>query len=171
MTFALTFEIPELSIPYLGPVLDAQTAVNVLWLRSTSRLPGELYTLFPRVFYYEDPHHGWRCPRGSLPADSDCATERFGTIPRVLERGYADCKCLSAWRAAELRVRYGLPARAVAIPASMPDLIHVVVDRGDGQEEDPSRIMGMGAFFEAKRSGRLSEFFRERMNVRSTLGA
>lgn len=169
MTFAITFELPELTIPYLNPVLEAQTVVDVMWLRSRERLPAGPYDLYPAVFYFEDPHHNWRCPEGSIPGDSTCSTERFTPIPNVIARRYADCKCLSAWRAAELRVRYGLPARAIAVPASIPGLIHVVVDCGDGTREDPSERMGMALFFAAKKANRLKEFFRERLSLAESL--
>jgi hypothetical protein len=60
-----------------------------------------------------------------------------------------DCKDLACARAAELRVRYGEHAFAVPIPGCDPEAedcntIHVVVERGDGSIEDPSRLLGMG---------------------------
>ncbi len=163
--FGVIFELPMLSIQYLMPLLAAQTAVNVVWLRSAPRPFPDLYEFFPSIFYYADPHHTWNCPSNALPWDSLCPSERLSIIPTILERGYADCKCLCAWRAAELQVKYGDDgARAVAVPARHdPDYLHVVVVRGDGMAEDASRRMGSDAFFEAKQADRLDEYFRWRV--------
>lgn len=55
--------------------------------------------------------------------------------------GYGDCEDLAAWRVAELRLQ-GEPARIV-IRQVKPRLWHVLVKRGNGQIEDPSRKLGM----------------------------
>jgi hypothetical protein len=62
----------------------------------------------------------------------------------ALRIGKADCEDLACWRAAELR-NLGMPARVVFSVRRRPKgrLFHIVVERGDGQLEDPSRALGM----------------------------
>ncbi len=76
--------------------------------------------------------------------DVECS-QRFEDwqVPSVvMQLGWGDCEDLAAWRAAELRLQ-GEKARAV--PRSVrPGLVHIVVRRGNGKIEDPSRILGMG---------------------------
>lgn len=67
--------------------------------------------------------------------------ETFATIPAVLERRTGDCDDLAPWRSAELRVRCGVPAKAVVLQIR-PGLWHVVVRVGN-VFEDPSRALGM----------------------------
>lgn len=71
--------------------------------------------------------------------------EKWKTIPGVLRRGSGDCKDFASWRVAEL-LRRGDRARVVLRKRQRPDgswLYHIVVQRGDGSLEDPSRILGM----------------------------
>lgn len=66
---------------------------------------------------------------------------RFRPIPSVIANKGADCGPLACWRAAELQAR---GERARAVPVRMNNrLMHVVVRRGDGRIEDPSRLLGM----------------------------
>lgn len=77
-------------------------------------------------------------------ADTGC-TYRYEdwTVPSLVYRvGFGDCKKLAVWRAAELRLRSKERARPVAYQVR-PGLIHVVVRRGNGSIEDPSKILGM----------------------------
>lgn len=74
--------------------------------------------------------------------------ETFRDAETVLELGHGDCAHLAAWRVAELRER-GEPASlritsklSVLRPGTR--LYHIVVRRGDGSVEDPSRKLGMG---------------------------
>lgn len=67
--------------------------------------------------------------------------ERFNHLARVLEIGAGDCDDLACWRAAELRVRHGIMARA--IPVAVSSGYHVVVQYPDGTIEDPSLKLGM----------------------------
>jgi hypothetical protein len=54
-----------------------------------------------------------------------------------------DCDDLGPWRAAECRVRLG-DRRARAYPITSPGIgWHILVRRGDGTIEDPSRRLGM----------------------------
>lgn len=66
----------------------------------------------------------------------------------VIRRGGGDCEDLAAYRAAELRVSGDQNARCMFIERARPDggrLFHIVVMRGDGTLEDPSRALGMNA--------------------------
>lgn len=69
--------------------------------------------------------------------------EQFDTLDRVFARKHADCDKLAAWRAAELRERDGIDARAVCF-RSGPGKFHAVVEFPNGEIEDPSRKLGMG---------------------------
>lgn len=62
---------------------------------------------------------------------------------QVARQGHADCEDVSAWRAAELRLRGERDAR-VAVRRVGPNAWHAVVRRADGRIEDPSRRLGMG---------------------------
>lgn len=76
--------------------------------------------------------------------------ENWVSIPWALQmvrNGHGlDCKVLSAWRVAELRVREGEPrAQCGWTRYAMPDRVvyHVWVLRADGSQEDPSARLGM----------------------------
>jgi hypothetical protein len=159
VTQGILFEIPRLAPAYLRHVLAAQQACNLEWLRSAVSRPPLLYTLYPAVFYFEDPHHQQSCVPGSIPADSSCATERFSCIPSVLERGYGDCKDLATWRAAELNLA-GIEAVAVPVPSTLPRTIHIVVRLWNGDRDDPSETLGMAAYLAAKDRGQERRYFR-----------
>jgi hypothetical protein len=60
----------------------------------------------------------------------------------VLRQGFGDCEDLAAWRSADL---IAAGERARAVPRRTREGWHIVVRRGDGSIEDPSRILGMGA--------------------------
>ena len=68
--------------------------------------------------------------------------EQWKTAPQVFALGLGDCEDLAAWRAAELRVHRGEPARAVVYRTG-PKKFHAVVERADGSIEDPSKRLGM----------------------------
>lgn len=60
----------------------------------------------------------------------------------------SDCKNLVAWRIAEIVTFEGIPAGALTFSQEVEDerfpyFFHVVVIRGDGIIEDPSRVLGM----------------------------
>lgn len=61
---------------------------------------------------------------------------------QVYGQGHGDCADLAAYRVAELR-RRGEKAKFRLKSGGRPGLYHVVVVRGNGQIEDPSRILGM----------------------------
>lgn len=78
-------------------------------------------------------------------------TQEWDSIPAVIERGYGDCKSLTAWRIAELRERR-VECRPVFRWMPRRDghkdfHILVAVDRSGKTEplwEDPSKALGMG---------------------------
>ena len=82
-----------------------------------------------------------REPRG-VPGVWEGSEERWLTIPEAYEQGWGDCDDLAPWRAAELVVREGVPARPILVSVG-PSSWHVVVDLGDGRREDPSAVLGM----------------------------
>lgn len=74
-------------------------------------------------------------------------TEMWRDARWVLEHGHGDCEDLSAYLAAE-RVLEGDRKARPAIRGRWIDgkwTYHVVVRRGDGRIEDPSRVLGMNA--------------------------
>lgn len=105
----------------LQSALDALTAFNVGWLTLHPQFPA-LYTSGVR-YKREFPREQW------------------DTAPMVLAAREGDCEDLAAWRAAELRVREGIPARA--IPLRTRNGWHIVVQTGPARIEDPSRRLGM----------------------------
>lgn len=84
-------------------------------------------------------------------------TVEWDSIPAVVERGYGDCKSLSAWRVAELREK-GTECRPVFRWMRRRDghkdfhiLIAVARKGGGSVWEDPSKTLGMGARENARR--------------------
>ena len=97
---------------------------------------------FPRIYesgvhYQREPaHHEYKSNR----IESE---ERWLTIPECYAQGWGDCDDLAPWLAAERRVRdKDADARAV-IRKVATHKWHVVVARGDGSIEDPSKVLGM----------------------------
>ncbi len=74
------------------------------------------------------------------------AHDEWRDVPRVLEARGGDCKDLTAWRCAELRIlgRQAVPRIILQEDDAQPGkvLYHVIVQSG-GRFEDPSRILGM----------------------------
>ena len=68
-------------------------------------------------------------------------------IPLLYRRGFGDCLHLSAARVAELRAQgenASIKLKFAPATATQGRVFHVLVRRGNGQLEDPSRILGMG---------------------------
>jgi hypothetical protein len=108
-------------------ILDAQVRINQIYL-STHHVP-PLYKAGVR--YENEPDNG---------------IEEFACIEPVLKRGWGDCDDLAPWLCAELR-NQGENAKIRIQWKRQPSgrkLFHIVVRRGDGTIEDPSRILGMG---------------------------
>lgn len=79
-------------------------------------------------------------------------TFEWDSIPAVIRRGYGDCKSLSAWYCAELRLR-GEKCRPIfkMFPSSYgaPNF-HIWVATSEG-EVDPSAKLGMNEYLRAQR--------------------
>lgn len=114
----------------LQRLLDLQTDVNVLWLKSHPRAPG----------IYDS---------GIRYAAEGRFKEVWQSVGVILSGDVADCEDLACWRAAELRVTgEDSAARATFYSRQLSRsrrLYHVIVLRGDGSTEDPSRALGMGS--------------------------
>lgn len=70
--------------------------------------------------------------------------ESFDIPQTVIKRGTGDCDDLAPWWAAELRYSGVDPDAQAEVYQSGPKRFHVVVRRGDGTADDPSRWAGMG---------------------------
>lgn len=119
------FEPPELSDLVVEQLLRALFAIDLDWLRRHPRTP-PLYQ--SGVRYEREPFERWR------------------SIPVCLEESAGDCEDLSCWRASELVLRgeRAFPTwRKRWSQKRQGWLYHIVVRRGDGRIEDPSRLLGM----------------------------
>jgi len=117
----------ELTQQIMTVMLDMLTAVDELELRAYPHLP-LLYR--SGVKYYREPF-------GDDP---------WQDVLTTLSVGYGDCEDFAAWRAAELRVRYGIAAVCEfhhLITDKMQHKFHIFVRYPDGRLEDPSAILGM----------------------------
>lgn len=71
-------------------------------------------------------------------------TETWDSCDVCIARGYGDCEDLASWRAAELRYRANVAARAVVRPSRSPGVAwHCIVELPNGKFEDPSVKCGM----------------------------
>lgn len=117
----------------LSALLSCLFTLDVIYLRTHPRTPA-LYESGVRYRrerdVAEELHH---------------QEERWRTVPAVLQGGHGDCEDLSCFRAAELVVSgEDVAARPYPKPI-IPGVWHIVVLRGDGSFEDPSRALGMSA--------------------------
>ena len=106
---------------------------NIRYLKSNPNTP-ELYK--SGVRYKEE-----------LPGEED-----WQDIPTSLQLRRADCEDLSTWRAAEVNVKYGIPAYPIFSHRILPNgniIYHIRVQYPpskrfpNGHIEDPSIILGM----------------------------
>lgn len=116
---------------------EAMTLSNMAWLMVNKQAPN-LYDA--GVLYRRDP-------------ERTRSAELWLDLPTIYRRGYDDCEGLSAWLAAEMRVRVKNSAcdqrvqgAAVFLKATkIPGSWHAVVkDKVSGEVWDPSRVLGMG---------------------------
>ena len=126
MGWSATIETSRLTPSVLDHLCEALARIDVDHLRAAPSLPS-LYR--SGVRYRAEPP----------------GSERWADIPTILARGGGDCEDLTAWRVAELRMSGEVGARATSIWQPTPQglLVHVLVRRGDGRLEDPSRLLGM----------------------------
>lgn len=123
---------PDAKVKFLYHLLDSLILADTLYLQATPSCP-LLYDAGLRYQAEEIGHDDWR------------------DIPAVLEYRGGDCEDLACYRVAELRVRFGEPARpritsrVIASPKyGSFTLYHITVFRGDGATiEDPSKNLGM----------------------------
>lgn len=129
---------PKLSGQVLDHLLTALVGINVDYLRSHPGIP---------------PLYQARCTSGSRKGQSIIyirdppGVEQWFSVPFVIAQGFADCKSLACWRAAELRLR-GEMAHAISSGKIINGgiLYHIRVQRGrEGNFgiEDPSIALGM----------------------------
>ena len=94
------------------------------------------------------PETPWLYESGVRYAEEPLGEERWQSIPVSLERRVLDCEDAATWRVAELRVRLSEPARAATLRQvdrrTGRVVWHISVTRGNGEPEDPSRVLGMG---------------------------
>lgn len=112
----------------IKPILEANVLVNQQYLRMHPQTP----LLYQSGVRYQNE------PAGQ-------GYEDFALIPAILERGWGDCDDLAPYRVAELRERFGEAAtiRIEWKKTRNGKLYHILVRRGDGRIEDPSRMLGM----------------------------
>lgn len=125
VAWAAVVEPPELSPLYLQCLLDALTAIDLIWLKANPDTP-RLYKAGVRYV---------REPKGQ---------ERWRSVPYVLQAKQGDCEDLACWLAAEEQLR-GVNARAVGkgIRTKRGALFHITVRYPDGRIDDPSKRLGM----------------------------
>lgn len=119
---------PDLDGQYLEEFCEFLTRLNERFLRAHPETP---FLYKSGAFYRLQPEYWLSVP---------------WAIHAVRMGVGLDCKSLSAWRVAELRVRFNEPrARCVwtAYPTTDKVVYHVWVQRGDGSFEDPSANLGM----------------------------
>lgn len=111
--------------------------IDCVWLKFYPETPD----LYESGVYYK--------PERRVVHYSGCVIEHgeeWQSIPWVMHRGYGDCEDLGAWRAAELRIRYGIAANPEIKVRKLPSgawRAHVVVKYPCGRIEDPSAKLGM----------------------------
>ncbi len=113
-------------------LLEALTMANVAYLLDHPATP-DLYASGVRYLQEPDGRDEWQ------------------DIPDTLARQSGDCEDLACWRVAELRVRHGEPnaTRSISVSTLLDGrgrpvtMYHITVLRQNGEQEDPSRKLGM----------------------------
>lgn len=135
---ALGSKLPERAIELL---LESLAAWNVELLSQMRRRNIAFPRLYESGVRYERERNWIQLPDGRIER---VGLEDWIDCLEAVRRGQADCEDLACWRAAELRLE-GLPAKVLFFIGEHDGrrLFHIIVDRGDGQLEDPSRALGM----------------------------
>lgn len=133
---------PSLPDRAIGHLLEALASWNCDLLRSERRAGRPLPPVYQSGVRYAREREWIRLPNGSLELEG---LEDWIDALEAVRRGQADCEDLACWRAAELRLAGHPRARVVfnVAPGRTGRLFHILVDRGDGELEDPSRALGM----------------------------
>jgi hypothetical protein len=119
--------VPRADASMIAACLAALCTINTLYLRQHPHTPALAAS-------------GVRYRR-----ETPWEREQFLSIPAVLDRGYGDCDDLACWRVAELHAHAIDTAARPKLVHISPRVLHIVVQRGNGLIEDPSRQLGMGA--------------------------
>lgn len=124
MPLSLRIRIPRVA---LDAALEGLTGINAVILDELRREGHELPDPYEWGVRYQ------REPRGR-------SVEEWHTVLELLRTGHGDCEDLAAAVAAWYRVYEAEPARALVARVG-PRQYHAVVERADGEIEDPSRIL------------------------------
>jgi hypothetical protein len=111
--------------PVIDAALEAVTRLNESMLQN-----GDIPPFDP-----DDPGVQWR--------PENFGDEHFDNAQTVLQRGWGDCDDLAPWRAASLRQSGEDPGAYARVVTSGPNTYHAIVQRSDGQIDDPSVAAGM----------------------------
>ena len=127
--------------PAIERMLDLLVTLNLDYLREH---PG------PHIHdagYRPPLYHSGASYRHEVPD----RPEQWLCVPWIADSAWdpnvlADCKGLSAWRVAELRMAGESRAKCVWSLQEVADrvVVHIRVQRADGSREDPSALLGMG---------------------------
>lgn len=130
------FQIARLDDDALGHLLDCLMFIDCNQLAEYPNIP--LLYNSGVVYHHDGKDDPW------MDILSILAEHRFALSEG--ERAIVDCEDLACWRAAELRVRFGIRATPTWIRKTLPNgkqMIHIFVRLPNGKFEDPSRILGM----------------------------
>lgn len=127
----LNIAVPEHHVtkPVLDSALESVTRLNEQMIRN-GQLPLLSDALRQNLFRWKPE------PKGS--------GEHFDHGQKVLARGWGDCDDLAPWHAASLRVTQGDRGAKAVVRRSGPKMWHAIVNRSNGEVDDPSRWAGMG---------------------------
>lgn len=130
MRIRLTLPKEHVDEDTLGRALEASTAVAQKQLQ-TGTIP-------PLEDAIEQGLVKWK------PEPASQGFEGFDLPKDVLARGWGDCDDLAAWWAAELRESGADPDAMPIVYQSGKNRWHAIVQRGNGDLDDPSQWAGMG---------------------------
>lgn len=135
--------LPELAI---GHLLEALAAWNADYIRQRARIGRPvpaLYDLFRAGRIRYERERVWTVLHNGQYRS--VGREDWLDCEEAIKRGVADCEDLACWRAGELRAA-GEAAKVLFSIRERPHsgrLFHIIVERGNGAVEDPSRALGM----------------------------
>jgi hypothetical protein len=136
------FKLSRLTDRTLGHLLDCLTEINDEILEDNPNIP-LIYESGVR-YYHDGRDDPWMDVLQVLAAHKRW---QASGKPEVI-----DCEDLVCWRVAELRVRFGqkrarpvFDRQRIQTPQGPKQMIHILVQHEDGQIEDVSRKLGMGA--------------------------
>jgi len=111
-------------------LLENLVTVNRISIRLAARSGKPLPKLYSSSVVYQTEPPGY---------------DSFVDMYHTLRAGHGDCAHLAAWRVAELQEEGEAASLKVEwrVVPERPKLFHVLVRRGNGTVEDPSRILGM----------------------------